>query len=79
MLSNARLSSMVKSPFTHNRSSGAEALRMSQSANFDTVQSRNDDNVRSSDSTFSHSVQSLALFVQKKKSGNLEFACAGIK
>jgi hypothetical protein len=79
MLSNARLSSMVKSPFTHSRSSGAEALRMSQSANFDTVQSRNDDNVRSSDSTFSHSVQSLALFVQKKKTGNLEFACAGIK
>ena len=75
--SSDRLPLKVKVPFTNHKNSSAEGTRLSQFAKLD-ARSRNDDNIRSPDSTFHHSVHSLTSMIQKKKSGDLEFACAGV-
>jgi hypothetical protein len=76
ILSHARLPLAVKIPFAHNKSSSAETPKMSQLM----AKGRNDDNMKSQDSTFSHSVQSLASMMHhKKKDGDMEFSCAGVK
>jgi hypothetical protein len=75
LLANTRLSLNVKVPFSQFKSSSDETSKLSQLV----ARGRNDD-ARSPDSAFSQSVQSLALLMQhRKKSGDMEFACAGVR
>lgn len=77
-LSSTRLSLALKIPFTHNRISSAETPTMEVYTAHDATRSRGGDHIRSPESTFSHSVHSLASLLQKKKSKDMEFACAGV-
>jgi hypothetical protein len=78
-ISSTRLPLALKIPFAHNRISSAETPKTEvHTAHEALLRGRRLYQVRSQDSTFSHSVQSLASLVQKKKSRDMEFACAGV-
>jgi hypothetical protein len=68
----------VKIPFTYHKFSSVDGHKISHFARPDAARDRHGDDVRSPDSTFSHSMHSLASLVHKKQSRDLEFACAGL-
>jgi hypothetical protein len=78
-LSSTRLPLPLRIPLAHNRTSSAETPKAEvHTAHEALLRGRRHEQIRSQDSTFPHSVHSFASLLQKKKSRDMEFACAGV-